>query len=341
MLRNDYYLGLVTVEGKTYPGRHEPLIDEETFQIVQQLLASRRQNGARAWKHHHYLAGSLFCGECGGRLLYSRNRSGNGAVHEYFVCINKQWGECRQPYHRLDHLEAKIDRHYATIQLAAADRDMIRRTVTSKLEEISGANSDEVTSAEQTLRGLKQQEAKLFDAFLNDSISSDLHDEHQQRIRRERVAAETITKRLSADFDTARSNLELALTLTGNVQHAYRQAGETLRSLLNRSIFIAIYVDQEPEVVDRELREPFDELIALAEDEQSRKAASADLAAVLDPDGTAWKPASSRFSPCAGRQRRGLTGAKTQKNPRQLSADGGSKVEVMVPPGRIELPLPA
>ena len=154
------------------------------------------------------------------------------------------------------------------------------------------------------------------------------------------MAAETITKRLSADFDTARSNLELALTLTGNVQRAYRHAGETLRSLLNRSIFVAIYVDQEPEVVDRELREPFDELIAVTEVEQSRKVAGAELAAALDPDGTAWKPVSSRFSPCAGRQRRDLTGAGTQKNPRQLSADGGSKVEVMVHPAGFEPATP-
>ena len=41
MLRNDYYIGIVRYCGKSYPGRHEPLIPLSLFERVQTLLDSR------------------------------------------------------------------------------------------------------------------------------------------------------------------------------------------------------------------------------------------------------------------------------------------------------------
>lgn len=92
VLRNQYYIGIVTHNGKPHQGRHPPIVTPEVFEQVQETLASRRHNGQRAWRHHHYLAGTLFCGDCGARLLYSRNRGQRGTVYEYFVCIGKQRG---------------------------------------------------------------------------------------------------------------------------------------------------------------------------------------------------------------------------------------------------------
>jgi hypothetical protein len=55
---------------------------------VQAQLAARRVASDRPSKHEHYLRGSLFCADCGGRLLYTQN-SGNGGTYEYFSCINR------------------------------------------------------------------------------------------------------------------------------------------------------------------------------------------------------------------------------------------------------------
>ncbi len=41
MLHDRYYLGEVRYKGETYPGRHEPLISEELFKQVQQLMDER------------------------------------------------------------------------------------------------------------------------------------------------------------------------------------------------------------------------------------------------------------------------------------------------------------
>lgn len=107
LLRNPYYLGIVNYAGKTYKGRHEPLVDETTFQEVQDLLDAKRQSGERSWRHFHYLRGSLYCAECGGRLMYNRAR-GNGGLYEYFICSGKKRGRCSQGYHRAAAVEEAV-----------------------------------------------------------------------------------------------------------------------------------------------------------------------------------------------------------------------------------------
>src|SRR3954471_12032173 len=41
------------------------LVDEITWQKVQDVLAGRRLAGDRSWRHTHYLKGSLLCARCG------------------------------------------------------------------------------------------------------------------------------------------------------------------------------------------------------------------------------------------------------------------------------------
>ncbi|MBN6749599.1 recombinase family protein [Micrococcus luteus] len=56
MLRDRYYIEEVRSNGESYPGRHEPLIFEDLFNQVQQLLDER---GYALKSHAHYLTGTI------------------------------------------------------------------------------------------------------------------------------------------------------------------------------------------------------------------------------------------------------------------------------------------
>ncbi len=75
LLRDRYYLGYVTYRGQEYRGRHEPLIDPETFERVQQMLEARRAGGVRERTHNHYLKGTVWCHRCESRLMIMRGKS--------------------------------------------------------------------------------------------------------------------------------------------------------------------------------------------------------------------------------------------------------------------------
>lgn len=99
MLRDDYYIGVVTYAGTKNPnGEHTPLIDAETFERVRQVLAAHSVSGDRPIRHEHYLKGSIHCGRCGRRLIYTAVR-GHGGRYEYFRCFSRPrlwpfWWRC-------------------------------------------------------------------------------------------------------------------------------------------------------------------------------------------------------------------------------------------------------
>ncbi len=75
VLKNKTYIGMVSFAGVWYKGTHEPIIDELTFNKVQQKYAEREKeltengNYKKSFKSNHLLTGLLFCGDCGSRMF--------------------------------------------------------------------------------------------------------------------------------------------------------------------------------------------------------------------------------------------------------------------------------
>ena len=132
ILRDDYYLGVVTLNGVKRPGLHTPLIERETFDKVQRVLDAHRLSGDRTQKHFHYLKGSIFCGRCGRRLVFGRHR-GNGGVYEYFGCLSHQGRRpsCGMRHMAVNAVETAIENYYRSVQLSPASvRRSARRSAT-------------------------------------------------------------------------------------------------------------------------------------------------------------------------------------------------------------------
>ena len=330
MLRNEYYVGSVVVAGKSYRGRHEPLVSEALFERVQEILEARRQNGARAWKHHHYLAGTLFCGNCGARLLYSRNRGKLGKQYEYFLCVNKQHGDCNQPYHRLEDVETAVEQFYGRVTLTEQERIVLRDELLASLEKLAQVSDKDLTDAERTLARIEAQERKLLDAHYADSIRPDLFHDEQRRLRRERVAVEQLRERLEADLGQVAESVDVAVELTTDPQAAYRRADARLRNLMNRGYFRALYVDSG-EITDAELQPVFEQLMEVWHTIKPRPQRRR----------TATLQSTSKVRRRRGQEAQPLAGFRpgTQRNPRAFPL-GGSKVEGMVEAGGIEPPTP-
>jgi site-specific DNA recombinase len=256
LLSNPYYAGFITHKGHTYEGRHEPLISRELFDKVQAVIASHRHSGERDRKHQHYLKGTIRCGTCGCRLVYSRNK-GNGGTYEYFVCPRNQRGECPQGYQPTDLVESAIEEHYATVLFSEAEREEIRKAITDDLGERVAIAQREIENAQGVLQRLKEEERKLLHMHYEDRITGELFDDEQTRIRSRRQDAEAIIARLSVSYQDVTATLELALEILGEDLHdLYRRGDDTIRRLINQAIFNALFVCDET-ITQDDLAEPF------------------------------------------------------------------------------------
>jgi site-specific DNA recombinase len=84
ILSNPIYLGRLTHKGRVHEGLHAPIIDQETWDRVQQLLAERAKHAARSRQHSGaLLAGKLFDDQ-GNRMSPSHAAKG-GRRWRYYV----------------------------------------------------------------------------------------------------------------------------------------------------------------------------------------------------------------------------------------------------------------
>src|SRR5581483_6603747 len=114
-LRDPYYKGIVRYRGVEYPGSHEPLVSAQIWQRAQDVLTAQNHAGTRQREHNHYLKGTVFCGECGSRLIVSNSRGRAGKVYPYFVCSGRhnKFTECTFRAVLIEAVEQKVEEVHA------------------------------------------------------------------------------------------------------------------------------------------------------------------------------------------------------------------------------------
>jgi site-specific DNA recombinase len=102
---NPFYAGVLTYEGKTYIGRHKPMVTLDQFEKVQALLG--RPGRPRPKSHAFAYAGMLTCGGCGGRVTAEEKINRHGASYVYYHCTRRMQ-HCELPYMEVRDLERQI-----------------------------------------------------------------------------------------------------------------------------------------------------------------------------------------------------------------------------------------
>ena len=85
MLRNRIYLGEMTFKGKSYPGQHQPIVDQALWDAAHAFIARRKQGERdRTTKHPALLTGLLFAPD-GQKMIHQATRKKNGRIYRYYV----------------------------------------------------------------------------------------------------------------------------------------------------------------------------------------------------------------------------------------------------------------
>jgi site-specific DNA recombinase len=261
LLRHPYYIGIVRYRGVAYPGKHQPLVTPETWHEVQKLLTAKNYAGEKQRQHPHYLKGSIYCGQCGSRLIVCHAK-GRGGTYRYFICIGRQMKRtaCKQRAICIEQAEGAIADHYATVQLPEAEVTRLRSYLGGELSKLRADAERERATQERRLRKLEGERKKLLDAHYADAIPLDLLKSEQARIATEVAAIEGRQVAIEGDFKMAETNLQRALTRAGDCETAYREAPDKLRRQFNLAFFARLLIDDDCNVTG-ELAAPFDVLM--------------------------------------------------------------------------------
>lgn len=90
ILSNPVYVGRVRFRGREFTGLHEALVDQETYERAQALLAERGGSHAlrRGNPTNYLLFGVVRCGLCG-RAFIGTSARGRSALYHYYTCSTR------------------------------------------------------------------------------------------------------------------------------------------------------------------------------------------------------------------------------------------------------------
>ena len=268
MLRHPYYKGEIRYRGVIYPGLHEPLVDPQTWQKVQDILTAHNTAGTHQRTNQHYLRGSVFCGSCGSRLMVTTARNRWGTEYPYLVCSGRtrRTTGCQRQAMPVGLIEELIEDEYRTIALSPQLRDDIEDLVLEDFESLQAAAAGERQQMEQQRIELNGKRQKLLDAHYAGAIPIDLLKTEQDRIASQLMRIQEGLSAADANYEQARATLADTLDLTRDCHAAYLEANDQTRRLFNQAFFAKIYIDEDDETRERTVRvdynEPFDNLLA-------------------------------------------------------------------------------
>ena len=251
ILRHPYYKGIVTFQGVEYPGKHEPLVDSQTWQTVQTILASRRY-GERQRIHNHFLKSTVVCGQCGARLSVQNAKNSKGTIYPYFVCARRcRLHDCAFTAVLIDVVEDRMSDLYRAIELSAEDRTQIEHYLHDELAQIEGDKAKAVRSLTTRRTNIEDRRRRLLHAHYEGAVPLDLLKEEQAKLSTELNQIERQLAAYQADAAEVRQHLTQALDLLEDCHRLYSAAPAHLKKLLNQVFFQRVLVNP---LVDEEGR---------------------------------------------------------------------------------------
>ena len=158
MLRDRFYIGMVSIRGQEHQGRHEPIISRPLFDRVQEVVNIERGGGTRLRTHTHYLKGSVWCARCSSRMLYTPGTSRTGEKYFYFLCSSRQKHTCDLPYLGAAEVERAVEDNYTTVTLST---DLRTRITAAMQAAVTDSDSTDSLTRTQLSRQLTELNTKI------------------------------------------------------------------------------------------------------------------------------------------------------------------------------------
>lgn len=205
ILTNKKYIGIYECLGVVLENSTPRIIDDATFENVQQKLKANKKAPARTKSSvDYYLTGKLFCGNCGNNMVGDSGTSKTGATHFYYSCIEKKRRHgCKKKSVKKDWIE-KIITDVTIKQVLTDENIKLIAEKAYELHEKEREDKSQINALENSLREVEKVINNIMNAIEQGIITPTTKDrlmEAEERksallssIAREEIQKPKITK---------------------------------------------------------------------------------------------------------------------------------------------------
>ena len=238
MLRDKFYIGIMTWLGKEYRGNFPPIIDEDLWERVQARLGSGTTPRVEKRENLTLLKGKVHCEECGGLISWYMQKG-----HWYGECKSNKPCTVRGCA-RQDQVEVELAEYFNELiapspALIAWVKNELRRSSADESEKYQAA-MNKLTNSH---RRLDEQIKVLYEDRLDGRISSEMYDLKFKEKTAERDEIAKQIERLSGENTEYIERSIDILELTQNAADIFRTKPVDEQRVLLGDIFSNIILN--------------------------------------------------------------------------------------------------
>lgn len=252
ILTNPFYAGIIPWEGKTYLGKHVPMVTLAEFERVQEILG--RPGRPRRKRHEFPFTGLIRCGECGFMVTAEHKKNRYGYDYTYYHC---SWRRPDYRCHQRSLQEEKLEGRLIEFLGEITPPESIHEWAVSHLDLMEKDRKDatevERRSREQALQATRKGLQNLTSLRIRELISDEEFVGQREALQRQELKlAQQEKNEIQSDWFEP---LDLALSFSKSAV-AWFGAGDshTKRTIIQIAGSNLVLKDQELNI---DARKPF------------------------------------------------------------------------------------
>lgn len=224
LLRHQVYAGWIVNHrrGTRHRGAFPAIVDQDTFDRVQQLFVSPKTGHVRKRHNPEFpLKATVVCGFCNSPLTASKSKGRNESRYPYYRCWR---AGCEKVKVRGEILESDFLRYLSDLQPKPPYVRLFREIVLDRWRE-SEANVDkDLAKAEQRIGELEAKRMKLLDLLTESRITQEVYDAGVDRVENELRLARMSRRELQVEKIDVEAILDYGEALLLNVATMWTEA---------------------------------------------------------------------------------------------------------------------
>ena len=228
MLRDKFYIGVMTVKGKEYPHIYPKIVPQSLFDKVQDILYGRNKKPTKYASKPFVFRGMITCEKCGGSISGELKKG----KYIYYSCSNFK-GICDRKGIREEILLKPVYDTLASIKLSQDKIDFIVESLKNTHKDKQEYHNSIIKSIQKEYDEIQSKKDRLVDMFINLSITQDVYD-----------------KKMS-EFETKHQELGIQLEEHTQADHEYHITVSRVLDLAKRAsqIFESSEVNEKRQIL--------------------------------------------------------------------------------------------
>jgi len=231
-------------------GNHSPLVDEDTFIQVQEVLRGHDKQKQRTQRHKYLLRGLVYSVEANSPCWAETHQRKGISYYR-----SRLKGNQSHVFYNTRVVEEQLPDIFRSITIGEDVRQVMRHGLADWFDSETDT-SEELQMAEARLAKLRTMEKNLQQLYLEEDISHHDFKEHRVRIEAERSRLTNTVAAVRQRQNLVKADFEIALQLATELDYLYDKGNFDERRLLCETVLKRLYVE-EGTVTKVELNSPF------------------------------------------------------------------------------------